>query len=286
MRWLLTVSFFATLGAPAAQCSSTLKAFFTDIGRKPGLASSLTYDELLKPIDEIASDSPETIEAALHVIVEDLKHEDDQVAVDAAFAIVTIARRPDGTTLLAPYIQEIGGLLKRSDTRLHASAIFALTLMFPPAPEATGMLTRFISANPDAEATPAAAQAALQMSRTPETMAAVRKYFASRSSNVNRRVASLQALALARSTDPELIGFVVTDLSYPDDHVILAAIHAVTAIGDAAMTKARSRLLQLATDAGQSEAIRKRAEEALTGREETSEGPPESLVPPEFQKQP
>jgi hypothetical protein len=115
------VSYLHSQAIPSAQTPPPLQDFFQNLVSHYEASKLPTYEDLLNVTDQIAGMRSEEISSVLPAMFVALTHPDDNVKLDAAFALVVIARRPDSAVLLRKYVNAISDLFDSGDSRLQAT---------------------------------------------------------------------------------------------------------------------------------------------------------------------
>ncbi len=271
VRWFLLiiaaiqVCYLQAQSAPNAQPAPSVREFFQALVEHYSPSSLPKYEDVLRVVDQIAGAHPEDISNALPAIFTALAHPDDNVKIDAAFALTAIGRRPDSAKLLRNYIGAISDLFNLSDPRLQATP----TLIFPglrpaPPPEVLPLLVTFLKRTDRDPKTQAAAIFALVRiaPEKPEVAAAIQE-FLSRPLDSSSRIDVLNALGNPRMRDVGIIRMVINSIDDPDQGVRFTAIQALTRMGQHALLQAEPALRQVAEDPKQPAEVKAAATEAL-----------------------
>lgn len=253
-------------------CLSTVRAqapkpkqFFEGLTTRSAGVAPPSYEQLLQVTDQFHTLSQAEVVDALPAVFQALQKSDEPSAIDAAFALSVIARRPDSAVVLRPWIKEIGSLLSRTDARLNAAAILVFMRMTPPpGTEAVPLLTRFLFTDQGSmEAKPDAVSALMKLApNAPEPMQAVARFMRLPLEG-QTRMAAINAVGIPKLANTAIIDIVVEALGDPSKQVKLAAIQTLDRIGGPGLARARTMLLKLAADETAPPEVRKTAQSAL-----------------------
>jgi HEAT repeat protein len=226
------------------QAAPSLQEFFQALVQHYDPSSLPRYEDVLKVIDQIPSASSEDVSKALPAIFVALMHPDDNVKIDAAFALSIIGRRPDSAELLKDHIITIGNLFDLSDPRLQATpTLVFLNLKPKPPPEVVPLLLTFLKrTDRDQKAQGSAVLTLVRLApEKPEVISAIRE-FLSRPLETSTRVGVLNGLGDPRVKDPQIIDMVSASLDDPDLGVRFTAIQVLTRMGPSALQQAEPTL--------------------------------------------
>jgi HEAT repeat protein len=138
------VSYLHSQAIPSAQTPPPLQDFFQNLVSHYEASKLPTYEDLLNVTDQIAGMRSEEISSVLPAMFVALTHPDDNVKLDAAFALVVIARRPDSAVLLRKYVNAISDLFDSGDSRLQATPSLIFLNLKPAPPEIAPPLVEFL----------------------------------------------------------------------------------------------------------------------------------------------
>lgn len=253
------------LGYSAPQSGNALRDFFVALVDHYDPSSLPTHQELLKVTRPILGAAPEEITVALPSIFRALEHPDDNVKLDAAGALIVIAVRADSSELLRSHIPEIASLLDSPNKRLPWDGVAILGYLKPvPPPEVAAPLLNFLKEdNRDLHAqTGLIGVLARAVPNNPDVIAAIEQ-FLSHPLDDSTRIDVLNVLGDTPTGNPRLIRIVIAALNNPYPTVTLAAMRALTRMGQGALLQARSALEAVAQSRRQPADVREAARQAL-----------------------
>ena len=247
------------------QTMPSLQQFFEQLLQHYDSSSLPKYEDVLKVTDRIAGAPPEDIANALPSIFLALAHQDNNVKIDAAFALTVVSRRPDSVRLLQDYIGRIGNLFDSSDPRLQSTpTIVFLNLKPAPPREVVPPLVAFLKrSDRDPQAQGSAVFALVRIApENPKVVVAIQE-FLSRPLDTKTRIGALNALGNPAVKDAQLIASVIASLHDPDSDVRSTTIQVLTRIGKFALQQAEPDLSRLSVDPEQPAEIQDHAKQAL-----------------------
>lgn len=245
--------------------SQTLSDFFQQrltarVGTPPP-----SYEALLRVTDRIAGSSASDIAAALPLLSAALKREDGDLAVQAAFALSVIARRPDGGGLLRTRISEVGALLERPDDRLSGGAVLIMRSIMPSNLDLTVpvLMEHLSSADKPSLVKAEVVSLLLEYRRNdPQVLRAIES-FVNLGADPKVRISVLKVLAARRVKTPIISGFLLRSLDDSNKFVKAAAIYAVYAVGSDTWDRAKPVLSRMALNPGEDQEVRALADKAM-----------------------
>lgn len=122
----------------------SLQEFFQDLVKHYDPSSLPKQEDLLRVTDQIRSERPADIAAALPAIFTALAHPDNDVKRYAAAALYSITLRPDRVELLKDHIEQIDAMFDLSDERLQAVPTLLYMNWKPMPPEVVPALVSFL----------------------------------------------------------------------------------------------------------------------------------------------
>lgn len=218
----------------------SLTTFFEKRLQDPADAPPPSYEVLLKVVDSIPTLSTAEVEAALTPLTTALASKTNNLAVEAAFALSEIARRPDGGSLLRSRASVLGALLANKDERLSGGAVLALGHLHRTTPDVTmPILTGYL----DGEEQPSLVKAQivriiLESKLVDESVARLVVRYLQRAATPEIKVANLHAIVASDSRSQTLVPFAISSLNDSNKHVKMAAIQAVNSLGLSARSMA------------------------------------------------
>lgn len=250
---------------PNAQTAPSLQQFFEGLLQHYDPSSLPKFEDVLKVTDRIAGARPEDITNALPSIFQALAHQDDNVKIDAAFALTVISRRLDSARLLQDYIERIGNLFDSSDPRLQGTpAVVFLNLKPAPPQEVVPLLLAFLKrTDRDPQAQGSAVFALVRIAPDNLKVVAAIQEFLARPLDKSTRIGVLNALGNPNANDPQLIAAVMSHLEDADPGIRFTAVQTIMRIGQPALERADRILERLANAPNQPPEVRDAAKEAL-----------------------
>ncbi|MDX2179087.1 MAG: hypothetical protein SFV18_05800 [Bryobacteraceae bacterium] len=218
-------------------------------------------------VDSISTSSPAAIESALGLLTKALQSKTDNLAIEAAFAMFEIARRPDGGSLLRGRISDLASLLTSKDERLSGGAALTFGYLHQTVPEmTTPILIRHLSGGESSIVKTQIARTLLQSKSVDETAWKVIEAYVKQPATGEVKVANLYAVANSASRSQVFVPFVVQSLNDDNKYVKVAAIYAVNSLGPEARIVALSSVNKLAADPNEDRQVRRVADLFLRGR--------------------
>ncbi len=256
-----------TWASAEAQLAPSLEEFYQALVQHYDPSSLPKFEDLLKVTDRIAGARAEDITRALPAIFLALAHQDDNVKIYAASALLAISRRVDSAQLLTKYVGDIGILFDSSNPRLQATPTMIFLNMRPAQPpEVVPLLLAFLKrTDRDPNAQGGAIFTLVRIApENPEVIAAIRE-FLSRPLDITTRIGALNALGNPNVKDVGLIAMVITSLDDSDPGVRFTAAQVLWRMGKNALLQAEPALQRLANDPKQPANVTAAAKEALKG---------------------
>jgi hypothetical protein len=249
--------------AIAQDATTDLSVYFKQ--RLTSDAGPPSYDALLKVIDTIPALDKQTIQNALPVLSTALVSTKENLAIEAAFALHEIARRPDGGALLRTKVPEIAGLLSRQDERFGGAAVEILKFLTPSDADLTiPAMIKFLNGPDKPTLVKAETVSALLRLRgnDPQTKAAVEQFvMVTMDPEVHAR--TLQVIGLNHVRSAGINNFFIQSLGDADSNVKIAAISIARQLGPDSWTQASPIITKLATSPTETIKVKSVAERAI-----------------------
>jgi len=256
------------LDPSAEQEPAELKRFFEHrlAARQDALPPS--YETLLTVIDGISKTDAAKIESALPVVSVALKSDINNLAVEAAFAMTEIAKRPDGGSLLRGHLVELESLLSSADTRLSGAAVLVFDYLTTRIPEATVpvLVDRLARPGKPTIVKSEIARVLLKSRKNDSTALRAVENYLELDADASVRTVNLQAIG----SNPipaslRMRAIAARSLDYPNPHVKLAALLAVYALGPDARRESLTVINRLAADPSETFEVREMADRVVKG---------------------
>ena len=232
-----------------ASAVPSLQQYFQALVQHYDPSSLPKYEDLLKVTDQIATARAEDVAVALPAIFLTLAHQDDNLKIDAAFALTVISRRVDSAQLLGKYVAKLSGLFDSSDSRLQSTPPLIFLNLKPPPSEVLEPVLSFVKrTDRDPQAQGSAIFTLIRLAPNEREVAAVVQEFLSRQLDISTRIGVLNALGTPNVRDVGIIEAVITSISDPDQGIRLAAIQTLMRMGQSALQQAEPTLQRLAND--------------------------------------
>ena len=249
--FFIAATFMLSLDVAASE-GAALQEFFQALVQHYDPSSLPKYEDLLKVTDQIASARAEDVAKALPTIFLALAHQDDNVKIDAAFALTVISRRADSAQLLRKYLADLGVLFDSPDPRLQSTPPLIFLNLKPPPPEVLEPLLSFLKrTDRDPQAQGSAIFTLVRLSPTKQEVAAAVQEFLSRQLDISTRIGVLNALGTPNIRDVGIIEAVINSISDSDQGIRLTAIQTLMRIGQSALQQAEPTLQRLVSDPAQ-----------------------------------
>ena len=265
-----------TQASANGQAAPSLQEFFQGLVQHYNPNSLPKYEDVLKVVDPIAGARHEDIANALPSLFVALAYPDDEVKIDAAFALTVISRRPDSAELLKSDIKNISTLFDSSDSRLQATpTLVFLNLKPAPLPEVLPPLLAFLERiDGDPQAQGSAVFTLVRLApENPEVIAAIQE-FLSRPLDSTTKIGVLNALGNPGMKDTRIVSVVIDSLDDPDEGVRSTAIQALMRMSQDALRQAAPALRRLVADQKQPARVIAVAKEALQRLRSPNNGNP------------
>jgi HEAT repeat protein len=250
------------LNAQTTQAESPAK-FYESLVNNYDRSWAPKNGEALEFADQLRQASREDVKDALPPIFRALSHEDDRVKSYAALALYSIEQRADGVPLLDSRVREIAQLLNSSSPQLQSSGVEILGGL--KAREVQPILTEFLQRT-DADQNAQAGAVSILLRSAPEDPKVVASVVSllSRSTQLETRVAILNAMGTPNAQDPRIRKLVISALDSPDEGVRFTAAQVLRRIGREAVIQAEPVLERIVQRPDESTRVRNAAQDALS----------------------
>lgn len=250
------------LNAQSAQAQSPAK-FYESLVNNYDRSWAPKNGEALKFADQLREASPEEVKDSLPPIFTALSHEDDRVKSYAALALYSIEQRADGAVLLDLRVREIAQLLNSSSSQLQSSGVEILGGL--KASEVQPILIKFLRRTDASQTAQAGAVFTLLRSAPgdPKVVSSIVSLF-SRTTQLETRVAVLNAMGTPNAQDPRIRKLVISALDSPDEEVRFTAAQVLRRIGREAVIQAEPVLERIVRRPDESTKVRNAAQDALS----------------------
>lgn len=234
----------------------------------------LAYDGVEPLARRIAEVSESDLRATLPSLLAMTAVENPARVYNASFALLCVAARPDGSSLLAGHLPRMLDLLSGPDSQVARLMLQSVLLMkdvpagmiVPQIIQFVGKPQGAIPSPPDEEVQAAAIAVLVQYEPNSRDVMRVITGFLSRKLAPRTRIVALQGLGSLRipgAASDQLISLVLMDINHSDWIVREAAINTISRIGPAAAYMSGPKLSAIAADEKELPAIRTAAREAF-----------------------
>lgn len=233
------------------QPQPSFQTFFRDLERPQASLAKPAEDRCIALARQVATAPVDDVAAALPSMIAAVGLRDEEARGCAAVALLTAGQRADSPTLVGGHLGEIAALLNAADPELQRWAVLILggaaTRDAEGGHRLTAPLLPFLTgADRDPQAQ---ADAVFYLMRgggqlAPDALQAVAALARRQSGVIRAQI--LEALGVPGLQDRNLRGIVVSSLGDPDADVQVAAIGALSRIGQEAVAEAEPALRRLA----------------------------------------
>lgn len=243
----------------------SLNQFFEEIIQAEHFSLPPENTSLNEVEKQIPSAAPDQISNALSSIFLALSSRTEEVRWCAISALMIISERPDSTELLKGYIGRIADLWQASDKKLQAApAAILKNTDLNAYPGVLPLMLQFIKRkNRAIEAQSSTLYVlAKHQPADPTTIEAAQEFLA-RPLDVPTRINTINGLSLAHMNDSQTRRAIIEALFDGHSEVKLAAISAITRMGEDALNEATPRLSELAKSSEEPSEVKSAALKAL-----------------------